>query len=142
MDGKRLHIYSHPAKHEIPTLQRRSGRVSSPFTPFQAVLGHRLSQEVARLCRSTLRSCRATAAPAAELQTSAGRSGTASGPAAGLPPAPQRDGSESRPLAADVGTRTRGGSRGGSAPRQGLGVPVGGEGILPEELMGLLEAVS
>lgn len=29
-----LHIYSHPAKQEFPALQRCSGRVSSPFTPF------------------------------------------------------------------------------------------------------------
>lgn len=37
--GKHFHIYSHPAKHKVPAHQRCSGRVSFPFTPFQAMLG-------------------------------------------------------------------------------------------------------
>lgn len=54
-----FHTYSHPAKHEFPALQRCSGRVSSPFTPFpgHAQVQCRLLQEVPGLCRGVLQSC-------------------------------------------------------------------------------------
>lgn len=101
--------------------------------PSPAVLGHWLSQEVAGLHPSMWQGrpergpSRRWPLPKQSCKSLRAR--------AGLHLTLQRKGSKSRPLAAGVGARAapQGGSRGGSPPWQGLGVPVMGEGILPEE---------